>query len=87
MTWKATVEKSWTDYKSQWEAENPGLAIPKKGFEVMNEYIRKMFNDETPEKQQEVKEYRRKLKDETDEVLDEDQNASYQTYVMIPTKL
>lgn len=53
----------------------------------MNEYIRKTFNDETPEKQQEVEEYQRKLKDETDEVLNEDQNASYQTYMTIPTKL
>jgi uncharacterized protein YdcH (DUF465 family) len=44
----------------------------------MNEYIRETFNNETPEKKEEVEEYRRKLKDEMDEVLDEDQNASYQ---------
>ena len=51
----------------------------------MNEYIRTTFNDETPEKKQEVEDYQRKLKDEMDEVLDEDENAMYQTYVMTPT--
>jgi hypothetical protein len=78
-TWKATVEDVWTNYKSEWDAENPGVSIPRnKGFEVMNEYIRRMYNDETPGKKEEVEEYRRKLKDEMDEALDEDQNATYQ---------
>lgn len=81
-TWKSIVDKVWTDYKIQWEDENPGVAIPQsKRFEVMNEFIRKTFNDETPEKKQDVEEYRRKLKEEMNEVHDEDQNASYQTYV------
>jgi hypothetical protein len=86
-SWKTTVEKTWTDYKNQWEAENPGDAVPNKRFEVMNEFIRKTFSEETPKIMQEVEDYRRKLKEETDEVLDEDQNASYQTYVTIPTQL
>jgi hypothetical protein len=81
-TWKATVEKVWSDYKSNWEDENRGVAIPRnKHFEVINEYIRKAFNEESPEKKAEVEEYRKKLKDETDEVLEEDQNTIYQTYV------
>jgi hypothetical protein len=87
-TWKSTVDKVWIDYKNQWEIENLGEAIPRnKRFEVMNEFIRKTFNDETPEKKQEVEEYRRKLKEEVDEVHDEDQNASYQTYVTTPTQV
>ena len=48
--WKATVEKAWTDYKSQWDRENPGVAPPKKCFHVTNEFIRQTFNDETPER-------------------------------------
>jgi hypothetical protein len=81
-TWKSTVDKVWIDYKKQWEDENSCLPIPRnKRFEVMNEFIRKTFNDETPEKKQDVEEYRKKLKEETDEVQDEDQNAGYQTYV------
>jgi hypothetical protein len=87
-TWRATIEKVWADYKSQWEAENPGVEIPRnKHFTVTNEYIMKEFQEETPEKIQEVEEYRRQLKDEADEVPDEDQNANYQTYVMIPTQV
>lgn len=43
----------------------------------MNEYIRQASNDKTPEKK-EVEDYRRKLKDKMDEVLDKDQNATYQ---------
>jgi hypothetical protein len=85
-TWKATVDNVWTDYKSQWEAENPGVAIPRnKHFEVMNEYIKKTFNEETAQKKEEVEEYRKKQKDEIVEVLDEDQNASYQRYVTTDT--
>jgi hypothetical protein len=84
-TWKGTVENAWTDYKTEWEAENPDVTIPRtKHFEVMNEYIRKTFDDETPEKKQEVEDYRRRLKDEKEEVLNEDPNADYQTYVMTP---
>jgi hypothetical protein len=51
VTWKSTVKKAWTDYKSQLEAENPGVAISNKHFK---EYIRKTFNEETLEKKEEV---------------------------------
>jgi len=85
-TWKATVEKAWTDHKSEWEAENPGVAIPRtKHFEVMNEYIKKTFDDETPEKKQEVEDYRKKLKDEKDEGVNEDNE--YQTYVTVTAQV
>lgn len=81
-TWKVMVEKVWSDYKRNWEDENRGVAIPQnKHFEVINEYIRKAFNEESPEKKVEVEEYQKKLKDKTDEVLEEDQNAIYQMYV------
>lgn len=89
-TWKETIEKAWNDYKSDWEAENPNLSIPRtKHFEVMNEFIKKTFNDETPEKKQEVEDFRRKLKEEKDEQLKEDPNAEYQKYVpvMTPTQV
>ena len=87
-TWKMTLEKVWTDYKSQWEAENPEITIPRtKHLEVINEYIKKEFEDESPEKKQEVEDYRKRLKDDVDEVLDEDQNVNYQTYVMIPMQV
>lgn len=81
-TWKETVDKAWTDYKTQWDAENPNEAIPcNKHFQVMNDYIRKTFDEETPEKKQEVEEYRKKLKEEMDEGLEDDQNDNFQTYV------
>jgi hypothetical protein len=84
----ATVEKAWTDYKTQWDTENPNMAIPRtKHFQVMNDYIKKMFEEETPEKKQEVEEYRKKLKEEMDEGLDDDQNDNYQTYVTTPTQI
>lgn len=80
-TWKATIEKAWTDYKSQWDCENPGVAPPKKRFDVMNEFIRETFNNETAERVQEVDEYRKKIKVEGAAerlVSDEQQNAIYQ---------
>lgn len=87
-TWKSTVDKVWIDYKNQWEEENLGVAIPRsKHFEVINDFIRKTFNDETPEKNQDIEEYRRKLKEELDEVQVKDQNASYQTYVATFTQV
>jgi hypothetical protein len=87
-TWKATVEKAWTDHKGEWEAENPGVAISRtKRFEVMNEFIRKTFDDESPEKKQEVEDYRRKLKDEKGGGLNEDNIDEYQTYVMTQSQL
>jgi 23S rRNA G2445 N2-methylase RlmL len=84
-TWKDAVEKAWTDFRSEWEAENLDVPIPRtKRFEVMNDFIKKTFNTETAEKKEEVEDYRKKLKEEKVEILIDDQNAEFQTYVMNP---
>ena len=56
-TWKATVEEAWTDYKREWEAENPGVAPKKRRFDVTNEFIRRKLEEEGPEKLKEIDEY------------------------------
>jgi Mg2+ and Co2+ transporter CorA len=79
--WKTTIEKVWTDYKSQWDRENPSVTPPKKRFDITNEFIREAFNNETAERVQEVDKYRKKIKEESAAerlVNDEEQNATYQ---------
>ena len=87
-TWKATVDKAWTDFKTEWEAKNIDVPIPRmKHFEVINDFIKKTFNEETAEKKEEVEDFRKKLKEEKDDVLNEDQNAEFQMFVIYHSHL
>lgn len=78
--WKDAIEKVWTDYKLDWETQNPGVAPAKKRFDVTNEFIRRKLQEEGPEKLKEVDEYRRNLKnDSLQPEGDANDNVRYQT--------
>ena len=83
--WKDAVEKAWTDYKEEWEAENPGVAPKKKRFEITNEFVRRKLDEEGPEKLKEVDECRKNLKYNVEG--DANTNAKYQEYVLGMSKL
>jgi len=78
--WNNTIDETWKKYQSDWEAENPGVKPPKKHFVIMNDFIRKNYAEETPERVKEVDEFWKKLKDE-EAATPEDKNKKYQAYV------
>lgn len=65
--WKAEVDKTWAEYKIQWEAEHPNQQQKpeKTRFEIMTDFMKEKFAQETPEVLKQVEEYRKKTKEES----------------------
>lgn len=74
--WRGKVDQVWEDYRLDWLKNNPGVKPPKKQFDITNEFIKEKYTAETPDKVNEVNEYRKKLKEEGE--MGETENGKYQ---------
>jgi hypothetical protein len=63
--WKADVDKTWAEYKTQWESEHPDQKPEKTRFEIMNDFMKEKFAQATPDILKQVEDYRNKLKEES----------------------
>lgn len=56
--WKPFVDEAWEAYKTEWVSENPTEKPPKNRFQIMVEFMREKFNDETEDMKSRCEEYR-----------------------------
>ena len=56
--WKPYVDKEWETYKVEWEVEYPKEKPPKSQFQIMNEFIKEKYNNETDEMKEKCEDYR-----------------------------
>ena len=56
--WKPFVDEAWEAYKTEWVSENPTEKLPKNRFQIMVEFMREKFNDETEDMKSRCEEYR-----------------------------
>ena len=79
--WKAHVDTAWKEYKLAWESENPDEKAPKKRFQIMIEFMKEKYAEETTEMKDRCKAYRKKLYAESLESIKNagQNNAGYQS--------
>jgi hypothetical protein len=56
--WKLHVDKEWEKYKAEWEVENPNEKPPKKRLQIMVEFMKGKFDNESEEMKARCEEYR-----------------------------
>ena len=87
--WKAEVNAAWLAYKNAWLTEHPKEKPPKNRFQIMIEFIKEKFEQETDEVKEECKEYRKRHWAEAampdPEKPDSLQNAKFQEYILSPS--
>lgn len=79
--WKPHVDKEWEKYKARWEVENPDEKPPKKRLQIMVEFMKEKFKNETEEMKARCEEYRvaRKESESPDpDESEEDRNRRFQ---------
>jgi len=64
-SWKPEIDKTWAEYKIQWEAEHPDEKPEKTRFQIMNDFMKEKYAQATPEVLKQVEDYRKKVKDES----------------------
>ena len=62
--WKPQVDTAWSEYKEAWTIEHPNEKPEKGRFQIMVEFIKQKFNEETEEMKRECEEYRKPEKRE-----------------------
>jgi len=60
--WKPQIDKVWESYKEDWARENPGEKLPKTRFQIMVEFIKEKFANESEEMKQRCEVYRKENK-------------------------
>jgi hypothetical protein len=63
--WKSVIQELWDTYHKEWIAEHPNEKPPKTRFQIMFEFMREKYAQETPEMKAECKEYQRSRRDES----------------------
>ena len=61
--WKPFIDEAWEAYKAEWVSENPTEKPPKNRFQIMVEFIKEKFNNETEDMKAQCEEYRRVRKE------------------------
>jgi hypothetical protein len=61
--WKSHVDKEWEAYKTEWEVEHPDEKRPPKNrFQIMVEFMKDKYKNETDEMKARCEEYRQARK-------------------------
>lgn len=82
--WKAHVDKEWERYKTEWEIEHPNEKPPKKRIQIMADFMKEKYNNETDEMKARCETYRRARKESPDlNESDATKNHQFQLYVYI----
>ena len=57
--WKSHVDTAWSEYQKSWTAEHPTEKPEKSRFQIMVEFMREKYNEETEEMKKKCEEYER----------------------------
>jgi len=57
--------EKWEQYKAQWESEHPDDKPEKTRFQIMCEFMKEKYENETEEMKERCEEYRKSKKDES----------------------
>ena len=87
--WKTEVDAAWSMYKSTWTTEHPEEKLPKSQFQIMIEFIKEKFEQESDEVKKQCEDYRRtrqvKAATPDPDKPDSVKNAKFQEYVLSPS--
>ena len=85
--WKTEVDVAWSTYKSMWTTEHPEEKLPKSRFQIMIEFIKEKFEQESDEVKKQCEDYRRtrqvKAATPDPDKPDSVKNAKFQEYVLL----
>ena len=57
--WKADIDEKWEIYCKEWVSEHPNSKPPKTRFQIMAEFMKEKYAEETPAMKAECEEYRK----------------------------
>jgi len=79
--WKKDVDKVWSNYKSAWKSEHPDKKPPKNRFQILIEFIKEKYAEETTKMKERCEEYRKKDHEEKLEAskIESTTNTKYQS--------
>jgi hypothetical protein len=66
------IQELWNTYRKEWISKHPNEKPPKTRFQIMFEFMRDKYAQETPEMKAECEEYRRSRRDESPAGLDDE---------------
>ena len=82
--WKAHVDKEWEKYKMEWEVEHPNEKPPKKRIQIMSDFMKEKYENETDEMKVHCEKYRWARKENPDvNESDATRNLQFQLYIYI----
>lgn len=61
--WKPHIDKEWEKYKTEWEVEHPNEKPPKRRIQIMTEFIKEKYKNETDEMKERCEEFRQARKE------------------------
>jgi hypothetical protein len=61
--WKTHVDKEWKIYKTEWEEEHPNEKPPKMRLQIMTEFIKEKYQNETDEMKKRCEQYQQACKE------------------------
>ena len=59
--WKPHIDTAWEEYKLAWASENPDKKAPKKRFQIMIEFMKEKYAEETAEMKDHCEAYQKEL--------------------------
>ena len=62
--WKIVIDEKWDTYRTEWLSEHPNSKPPKTRLQIMAEFMKEKYAEETPAMKAECEEYR-KSRDES----------------------
>ena len=81
--WKPFIDEEWDRYTKEWVSKHPNEKPPKTRFELMIEFVKEKYENETEEMKERCEEFRKTLKEES-VVADSERSArnmEFQVYV------
>ena len=63
--WKVVIDEKWDTYRTEWISDHPDSKPPKSRFQMMVEFMKEKYAEETPEMKAECEEYRKNRCDES----------------------
>jgi hypothetical protein len=79
--WKPHIDTAWSEYQEAWTAEHPTEKPEKNRFQIMIEFIKQKYNEESEEMKKKCEEYRDERPEDRDSTpvkLESDINADFQ---------
>jgi hypothetical protein len=77
--WKTHIDTAWSEYQRAWSDEHPSEKPEKSRFQIMVEFMKQKYSEETEEMKKKCEEYERpEERDQTPVKSESDLNADFQ---------